>query len=650
MTAEGSVRVDNQNQASGDAQVGQQIGVQFQESVLIGTMIYQCSWDDPPEWKHEVAARLLEGGSPRKAEVVFRDLVNGGHITTERAYFYVLSILSERSFIEITAALTDEIHNVQKLCSSLPADRWTAALEVVLALLGHAHATFDGDTVQQELSSYRALDGERQLEIDRHLDLILSGAAQERISAQRKRTVADERMARGRLDRAWKFFEADPRPPSTYRLVPFRSNALAWRYVLLGFAVTALALPSVVGGGVSAPAGLGLALWVAGAWVVFHCTLILETHFLDAAVTKDEFAVLYEEDVEEPTKKPVNLVDHRFRLHSKAVDWLDYTAGYREHLKRRLRAQYTDKNMRHGEVTWLVDWHVERIDAKFVLGESYDRVLPPAGLRSAFVLRALGVLLGAVGLFLLLRDGHLQALFLAAAYLGVVGAARLRSRPRVQMLLDGRADALYEEELAAFENWRQTLADRPSDAEIARWLALDKLHLKHEALRQTDLNERDLVTHVVLTERVDFARRSRVTNGPPRYERYNVQIFLLTRYGMRSVRSLLEFKNGGIRHGKREMFPYDAVASASIDEKDGPGSRVFELTLVNGTKIAEVKENRRNAVDVEQDSAEDPDLPASRDAGFDSALRVLEAVASEGRDWIVRDEERKRRWASNWSP
>ena len=40
--------------------------------------------------------------------------------------------------------------------------------------------------------------------------------------------------------------------------------------------------------------------------------------------------------------KAENLVDYRFRKHSQGSDWLGYSAGYRDHLKRRLRAQYSD--------------------------------------------------------------------------------------------------------------------------------------------------------------------------------------------------------------------------------------------------------------------------------------------------------------------
>lgn len=639
-----SVKVTNQNTASDSADVDSQIGVQFNESVLHDAKIYNYSSDDPPDRKHRVARDLLDGGNPREAERILRGLLMNGRVTTERAYYYVLAILSDRSFIEINAALAEEIHRTRKLCAPLAPDEWTEAFDVVHALLRNAHTTFDGDAEVPDVRGYHALSGKRQTEIDRHLDLILSGAVQETLARQRKLSIAAERMANGRRERAWKFFEANPQRPRKYTVPPPRPTPRDWQSALVGTAVTVMGALWIMADGLSAVM-LGLVLVAAGGWLAFRCTLERETHFLDAETTRNEFAA-QPEDFEEPPTKLVKLVDHRFREAGQFGDW---SAGYRAHLKRRLRSQYADLDMHHGEVTWLVDWHVKRFERMRREGTPCDSVPPPPGMRRALVLRALGVAVAASGLYLLLRDGHVQALLPIAAHWAILGLARLSARPRVESRAGERAEALLAEETAAHEDWVRVLEDRPTDAEMARWMALDKLYLKDEALRRADLNERDLVTHVVLTERFPFARRGRVTKGPPRYERYHVQIFLLTRYGMRSVWTRLDFRDGTTTNEKRVLFPYDAVASASIEEIGRPGNRLFELTLVSGVKIAEVKENVRDSAEAASDAIEDVDSLVNETSGFDSALRVLEAVATEGPDWIVRDEERKRRWAHNWS-
>ena len=221
---------------------------------------------------------------------------------------------------------------------------------------------------------------------------------------------------------------------------------------------------------------------------------------------------------------------------------------------------------------------------------------------------------------------------------------------------------MFAEEWASYIRWIEVLADRPSDAEMGSWLALDKAFLKDDALRRANLRERDLVTYVVLTERAPFARKGRVTAGPIRYETYMVHVFLLTHYGMRTTRTRLDLSTGEIRNEQRQMCKYDAVASASVAEKgvrtfladgrpfvDSRNERVFQLTLLNGECIAEVRENGRISGDSwsmkDEDSAAEAYTQAS---GFDSALQIFEAVATEGRDWISRDRERKQRWARNW--
>ena len=76
---------------------------------------------------------------------------------------------------------------------------------------------------------------------------------------------------------------------------------------------------------------------------------------------------------------------------------------------------------------------------------------------------------------------------------------------------------------------------------------------------------------------------------------------------------------------------------------------MFRLTLLNGTAIAEVRENPRATRDDRVTDTDDwVDELSAQTSGFDSALRVLEAVATEGREWIVRDRERQKRWARNW--
>jgi hypothetical protein len=437
-----------------------------------------------------------------------------------------------------------------------------------------------------------------------------------------------------------------------WRGVPPQSNAADWRAAILGCAGAAFTILHLLGGGLTLDAVVGLALVAAGVYLVLRGTTVHQTYVCHAETVRADF----EPKPEQQATKFDKLVDQCFRDGDPGGLW-ENTAGYRGHLKRRLQAQYGGDDGYTGELKWLITWHVTRAS------QQTDHLSEPSAVRRAAYLRIGGVLIEVFGLAVLLAGGHVVALVLAAVgWWGSLSTARIVAVSRTRALLDRDAEVLLDEEEAEYRRWVQVLADRPSDAEMARWLILDKAYLVDDALRRANLRERDLVTHVVLTQRAPYARKGRVTDGPPRYEAYLVDVFLLTQYGMRTARTKLSLAEGDMRNEQRQMFPYDAVASASVTEKsirtfltDGcPSSssiseRVFRLTLLNGTEIAEVRENPRATAD-DRSAGDDElmDALSTQSSGFDSALRILEAVATEGREWIVRDRERKQRWARNW--
>jgi len=672
-SASPTATVDNQNRASDSARVGQQIGAQFVSSVLHNATIYNSGPGQSPEQRQKVAFAHLSGGNPRRAEKLFGSLLEDGHATPERVYYFVLSVLSGRSFVEITAELSDEIHNARNLVPDGQRDSWGDALQVVLALLRTAHAEFDGAAASeatQAAEDFGALDADRQDEISMHLDLILNGAAQERLDDKRKKDVASERLSGRRAERVWKFFESDPELPHKYLTSSVRSDTADWRAAIVGCGAAALAVANLARGPIMVDAVVGVLLTAVGGYLAFVWTVTRQTHGFHAAGRHVEFSVPTASVAEPEGAQPRperqltdldKLVEQRFRAAAGAgVGWQEYTAGYREHLKRRLRAQCGAEGVYPGEVKWLIDWHVQQVVDGWMTGRPYYLVPQPADAWKAVVLQFCGHLLAVVGLIVLLHAGYLTALVLGAAgFWGLRGVARLVALSRARTLADQDAEKLFNEEMAGYERWCMQLADRPKDTEMGRWLALDKAYLKDQALHRANLHERDLVTHVVLIENAPFARSGRVPQGPPRYEAYMVQVFLLTHYGVRASRVNLEFGSGAARNERRKMFPYDAVASASVTEKGVSGKRdpavvslkrrEFRLRLVNGEMISKVTENLTASKDAVVEDTDDIERLVVQTSGFDSALRVLEAVATEGRDWITRDRERKQRWARNWS-
>ncbi|WP_460718587.1 hypothetical protein [Nocardia heshunensis] len=643
----------NHMSAADEADVGQQVGAQFNDSVLHGTTIYNTTSGDSPERRQAVARAHLDGGNPRQAEEILRELLDNGHHTSERCYLYVLAVLSERSFTEITAELSERIRTTMAIVNDCAKDGWRAALDVVDKLLRYAHVGFVRGVAAEELTiamaMFAKLDSDRQDEIDQHLALILSGTVQERLHGERKQQVAQARAENRRVDRAWMFFEADPLAPMPWS-PPLGMTAADWPAAFVGLVALVMAVVFMLRNGLTITTMGAAALIVIGSGLALCCMTVWQTHTQHSRATQSRRPT-------PPDQQPTPLdtmVDRCFQRGDSSGLW-DLTASYRHHLKTRLGEQYGSDVTAPGRLKWLIDWHATRF------GRLHYYPLPQTSpARRAENLRGIGALTWVSVLIMVLISGHATAALLTGVgWSAIYGVGRIASLPRARKLLDHDAQVLFLEEQVQFDRWSRILDDRPTDQQMARWLALDKTYLKDEALSRANLSESDLVTYVVLTERAPFARSGRVEGGPPRYAAYMVSVLLLTRFGMRTTRTYLNFATGELHNEQRRMCSYDAVASASVTERrvqafysdgqphpDPVKGRVFQLTLLNGTCIAEVEEYLRTSANSFTPNGHF--LSAPQTSGFETALLILEAVATEGRDWITRDRERKQRWARNW--
>ncbi|WP_280231860.1 hypothetical protein [Nocardia cyriacigeorgica] len=641
--------VNNRLVVEGQAHVGQQIGVQFNDAVIHQGTFYSVGSADPPDRKHEVARAHLDAGNPRLAEPILRGLIHNGDGTTERAYLYVLSVLGGRSLSEITEEMSTQINEAVRLVEASPADDWRESLNVVMNLVKFGYAGFDHGSFEGErraaVVAFSKLPMDRQSEIERHLNSILDGAMREHLDPIRRHVVSKMRMSGGRIERARKFFEHDPRQPMRWSAPPIQAKSTDWRDAALGAAATLIAVGLAVGGGNIVGATIGLVAVSFGIYLALRWNIIWEGHVRHAQAVWAIFTP-------QPPEAQLlfdKLIDQYFRQGLTGSRWAQ-TEGYRGYLKRRLHQQYPYDD-RPGELIWLIKWHVDRADRQYVY-----RPAETLEVRRAKRLRHGWIGVYALGLAIWLGTGHYAACLVAiGGWWGIRGISRIVAVHRAQKLLDTDSEVLYGEEYGAFEKCRQELSDRPSDTEMGQWLYYDRSYILDEAIERANIRKSDLVSYVVLFERASFARKGRVAGGPPRYQRYIVHVFLLTKYGMRTTRMQLNMESGDLSSDRHQMFSYDVVASASVVEKsirtfrpDGSSvtvaaGRSLQLTLVNGTCIADVKENPRMADGHRLEEVdEEDDTVAMRTSGFDSALRILEAVATEGRDWIAREEERKR--------
>jgi hypothetical protein len=654
--------------------VGQQNAVNYGDTAFHVESIYHINQGDPPERRNDVARNFLAAGVPREAERLFGDLLREGHITVERAYYYVLSVVSGRSCNDVNGELFKNVRDARKIALSRPQDQWQDAFSVVWRLMQFVRSEVEGERHRENLddvlAAFSALPSERQDEIALHMSMILSGVAQSKLESTYAHRVVTQRMSNRRAQRAWLFFESEPVQPRKFVAAATKAEQKAWTHAVIGGLVVLVGVLAAFGS--VAAVLLGLPLVGVGAFLLVHHGAERAASIMWRQIQQSRVSA-HEVDARSPghwvttdfVREIHRIVDSRFteaRPHVSG-DWPGYTAGYRAYLKQRFVDLYGNAQVPAGGVSWLARWHARRVAAGWGDNALFQVVTRSVQRDTNFYRLGIGV--AVTGLVVLTASGAVGAaiFILGGGIFAARGTTRIRGLQRMSALARAHDEQLFVEETLGYEEWLRLLADRPSDGEMARWLAMDKIYLKNDLVRRNNLTTHDLVMHVVMTEGTNGAARARVLHGPPRYSKYEVQIFLLTRSGVRETRLELDFLTGEARNERRNLFSYDKLASASVAETglratrgEGDGtreverlrSRQFRLTLVHGGDITVVAENFRNANDSVLEDDSELFLVALQTSGIDAALPILEAVAAEGSDWIAREQERRAQWSRDW--
>ena len=197
----------------------------------------------------------------------------------------------------------------------------------------------------------------------------------------------------------------------------------------------------------------------------------------------------------------------------------------------------------------------------------------------------------------------------------------------------------FDERQVAYEEWSRKLSSRrPTDQQMAEWLECDKKVILRQALDHYGLKRSNVISYAFLETPSKPYDRASVRNGPWRYTRYKIIVFLLTADGIRQVTYELITRDSEIKQWDWQSYSYDALASikASV-AKDGIRQE-FALHLVNGQELP------FKTVDplTEEWNPDDGDVEALANAtedatGLRNTLRILEGVAADGKGWIARE-------------
>ena len=577
-----------------------------------------------PAERFAKALKLLAGKMPREAERIIGEVVRDGHQSNEVAYYWALSVLSGRFFDDLGQEHFAMLNRCSAMVDANRRDGWMEALRVITRFVGCLmyevrYGRLDDADLTQVLLAYDALGGKRREEIRRHLDLMMTGALQDRMEARYAEEVKSLRMDGEREKRVWKFFEPDPCPPILVRLPEPRMRPVSRAAALAGvvmagggqlatFCFTIAVRPLLA---LLLAVGLGGGGWLIAtrgrSWLVRQGQLAADASRHGEPVTHRRYSLALSgpEDYTDPyewggsdetdarhRREQRDIQTHRsladlwvelrFMDHdpdgaNKRNEWRKETSGLRAALASHVRRHYVRPDQGLGEVDWLIKWHANRAKKRWNDGtlRKHRNELRAGGVMdgslfvTGIVAAAVGFICGAVGLFETDPGAGTLLIMVTAAGAALIFGSRADAyyvHRDLYLAESAMAEAQYAEEQRRFQEWQHELNGRPTDEDMARWLDYDKFFIKSLAMRDRNLVNRNLVTHAILTEDRWPCPSARVLYGPPRYSHYRVTVFLLTEGGVRQVTMDLDFCTGRLSNPHSTSFPYEKIAWAKVAE------------------------------------------------------------------------------------
>lgn len=640
-----------QNSASAGATVG------MQANEINNSTVYQVLADDPPEKKYRVGLQYLNDGVPLKATEWIGAAIAEGLNDAKVRYHWALAMLSKRSYRDLSRPERDSLDVIAYDLNRYPESDYKSALEAIWQLLCH-HKRPGGDPKTAE-KTILALPASLRAEIDRHLSELLSGATKDQLWAQRKELAVKARFGQDRMNRVWAYFHPEPIKPRVRPTLPPQvfpidligaigsaaANTLAVTY-LAWLALSSAVLTPILGFPLAAVA------------VFFGLRDAFEWRYRRNRIKGENYRLhIYSSNGRNSGEGFATQVTNSFKKYfykyrPEEVDakvWMTGTRSIRGFLRDEICEIYRESAVGIGELNWLIGYLAREVRQQWRDGSLYDyqtkyRVDP---LTKARCLLALALVPAATAPFI--ADAMQTDMLRAWAALIVVATVspiavrrwwHIWSERRRARDEQAEAEDQYEDRLKAYRRWKQRLDEtRPSETDMETWLYCDMTMLIDAALLHYRLAWRDVIARAVFQGPNPYRKRHRDPAGPWRYSSYDLMLFLITDDGVREVSSTLDFERAAFNGQERNNFRFDAVSSVEVSEGPG-GSRTLRLTLTNGPTRELYVTEAENAEQYGAGGADDLlDINLSA-AGFVQALRILEGIAAEGKEWIDRDKSR----------
>jgi len=629
-----------------DSYVGVQAGTVHVDAIYVTTP------QDPPEIKFRAGVSFLKGRMPGPARQLISEAMVD-YATNEVYFYWLLAMVSGRTRHELTKEETVQLRERYAIMRLSGEDPWRDGLRIIDRLLESAgKAEEDIRVVIKDLDALR--EPQRSLILE-HLELYLDGPIEDHLWHRALKKAKTEQMADERQDRIWKFFHPAPTKPLPRAPHPPDTPVGTWAR-----AVTATAVL------VTATAHLGYLILQSGRILLMLAfVLSIASGYVGVRNAVDwRFRVVRRrtkdwEYLGPKTKAEsgsfAKRVEHRIDFYfakylPPGVDrdnWRAETAGIRQSLRDEITAVYRGTPGGVEKIAWLIRHRASDASARRRKGTlwSYHKELATPGRTKALAILGLLTLASGGGwamsgavLVEPLRGIGTILLLMIFGWIGTRAWVHIVLERRRYAAEEAESIRTWQTDMHAHARWRERLADKPRDEEMATWLDCDRKVLLEEALRHYRLTMSGVIAHAFIEAPARSSERARLRGGPWRYKKYQLLVFLVTQDGVRQLTVMLDFLNGTFHDRQRLNYRFEAVASVRVSQADN-NERTFQLTLVNGDEIRVEVSSGMEELQQGENPGEVSEVSLDA-AGLPHTLHVLEGIAAEGKGWVEQQELR----------
>jgi len=655
------------NQADGNAKVGWQSQYTHVESITLpGDVQLTVGQDAPPKTMYETGVRNLEHGNSGDARRLIWEAMMRGHMSSEVLFKWLVAMLSGRTIRQFSAAEVDQLRRYQYWCGSTTDDPWADGVRLIYRLLNSVlqpPGTTPGPRTAKSLldGQFDGL-GKEQRELLLRLDLFLSGPRRDEKWRDKLEHARSGQYSGDRLDRVWKFFHPVPAeviiPPPPERVPVSGQGWMRVSAVVFALLAGYVGLELLEQGAALGLFGyvIGLTGGIAAVAVGLELRSSTEHHPAGQAAASP-----YDEPAKELTTRIDRLFQRAFEKYEPVEItrqlWQEAASDARQLRRDEIIGICLGNGFSADQVSWLIRHEVWQLNKRWRDGTLQILRQQPLPRQGAVAVRRAGLAIMTLGfaLAVITAPGHVLGFAVVLASSAWAGRCWLR------VTLDGMPHTAEKQERdqrqagidAAYRRWNARLKDRPTDVEMAAWLEHDRTVLLGMALDQCHLSRSRVIAHGLLEVPLPGARRSQVQGGLPRYQRYQIKMFLLTEEGFRLVRANLNLLTGSLVVRARTSRGYDAITAVHV-EPGRNGGQNFEVRLAHDDPIKiQVRDPGASVIEGKQD--ENPQPVAETEEGVDDGmsmdaatveniLHLLDGVAGEGRKWLQEND-----WARAWT-